>query len=403
MTARQLKVGVYGSFFPPIEQAVEQAVLCEAFGLDVVAFTDQMSGNVPNSAFAELEIAKMWKQQHGFYDALTLAALAASRTEHIGIRIAAIDTVRNAPTRLAQQILTLDHLSKGRTTTGLGVSEAKNLLQYGHPRIGAGQKFTDASRIIRAILDNPGKPIYYDGERYSMKGGVVDLTQYGDQTARIYAACGSSSDNIETIGECYDGMMTVLPSFCQGGVEQFAEDVAKVRAAAERHDRDPDRLGFSAVCMVLMHDDMNVIDRLATDDYLRWNTYIYGCARGSDWDQHGFTHPAGPDYGYARHLVPERMTRAEFFAEARKVSPEAVKTVGHLTGTAEQVADRLKPYVEAGLDELIIIDHAAAADLSLAEDSAANIGRLIASLRGSDIATPTGLGYVGLANTVVGS
>ena len=403
MAARQLKVGVYGSFFPPVEQAVEQAVLCEAFGLDVVAFTDQISGNVPNSAFGELEIAKMWKQQHGFYDALTLAALTAARTEHIGIRIAAIDTVRNAPTRLAQQILTLDHLSKGRTTTGLGVSEAKNLLQYGHPRIGAGQKFTDASRIIRAILDNPSKPIYYDGERYSMKGGVVDLTQYGDQTARIYAACGSSSDNIETIGECYDGMMTVLPSFCQGGVEQFAEDVAKVRAAAERHDRDPDSLGFSAVCMVLMHDDMNVIDRLATDDYLRWNTYIYGCARGSDWDQHGFTHPAGPDYGYARHLVPERMTRADFFAEARKVSPEAVKAVGHLTGTAEQVADRLKPYVEAGLDELIIIDHAAAADLSLAEDSAANIGRLIASLRGSDIATPTGLGYVGLANTVVGS
>ena len=206
--ARTLKVGVYGSFFPPIAQAVEQAVMCETFGLDVVAFTDQMSGNVPNSAFGELEIAKIWKHQHGFYDALTLAALTAQKTDRIGITIAAIDTVRNAPTRLAQQILTLDHLSEGRTTTGFGVSEAKNLLRYGHPRIGAGQKFTDASRIIRAILDNPGKPIYYDGERYSIKGGVVDLAQYGDQTARIYAACGSSSDNIDLIGECYDGMMT---------------------------------------------------------------------------------------------------------------------------------------------------------------------------------------------------
>jgi phthiodiolone/phenolphthiodiolone dimycocerosates ketoreductase len=197
---RPLKIGMYGSFFPPIEQAVEQAVMCETFGLDVVAFTDQMSGNVPNSAFRDLAVARMWTYQHGFYDALMLAALAAQRTERIGITIAAIDTVRNAPTRLAQQILTLDHLSKGRTTTALGVSEAKNLLQYGHPRTGAGQKYTDASRIIRAILDNPGKPIYYDGERYSMKGGVVDLIQYGDQTARIYAACGSSSDNVDLIG-----------------------------------------------------------------------------------------------------------------------------------------------------------------------------------------------------------
>jgi phthiodiolone/phenolphthiodiolone dimycocerosates ketoreductase len=400
---RPLRIGMYGSFFPPVEQAVEQAVLCESFGLDVVAFTDQMSGNVPNSAFRDLQISQMWSQQHGFYDAMMLAALTAARTEHIGITIAAIDTVRNAPTRLAQQILTLDHLSKGRTTTGLGVSEAKNLLQYGHPRVGAGQKFIDASRIIRRILDNPSKPIYYDGERYSMKGGVVDLTQYGDQTARIYAACGSSSDNIDVIGECYDGMMTVIPSFCQGGVDQFAEDVAHVRSAAERHDRDPSRLGFAAVCMVLMHDDPDVVDRIAHDDYLRWNTYIYGCARGSDWDQHGFTHPGGPDYGYARHLVPERMTKEQFFTEARKVSPEAVKQVGHLTGTAEQVADRLKPYIEAGLDELILIDHAAAGDLTLAQDSAANLGRLVARLRGGQDAPSMGLGYVGLANTVVGS
>jgi phthiodiolone/phenolphthiodiolone dimycocerosates ketoreductase len=399
--ARPLKLGVYGSFFPPIEQAVEQAVLCEKFGLDVVAFTDQMSGNVPNSAFHELGIAQMWKQQHAFYDALMLATLTAQKTEKIGLTIAAIDTVRNAPTRLAQQILTLDHISHGRTTTSLAVSEAKNLLQYGHSRIGATQKFIDSSRIIRALLDNPSKPIWYDGEKISMKGGILDLTQYGPNTARIYAACGSSSDNIDLIGECYDGMMTVLPAFCQGGVDQFAEDVAKVKAAAERHGRDPDAMGFSAVCMVLMHDDANVIDRLSHDDYLRWNTYIYGCAHGSDWDQHGFTHPAGPNYGYARHLVPERMTRDEFFAEARKVSPEAVKTVGHLTGSAADVADRLAPYIDAGLDELILIDHAAAGDLSLAEDSAGNLGRLIGRLRGQETTGAAGLGYVGLGNTVV--
>ena len=144
-----------------------------------------------------------------------------------------------------------------------------------------------------------------------------------------------------------------------------------------------------------------MIDRLAMDDYLRWNTYIYGCAHGSDWDQHGFTHPGGPTYGYARNLVPERMTRDEFFTEARKVSPEAVKKVGHLTGSAEDVAAMLAPYIEAGLDELILIDHAAAGDLSLAGDSAVNLGRLIGKLRGGESIGSAGLGYVGLANTVV--
>jgi alkanesulfonate monooxygenase SsuD/methylene tetrahydromethanopterin reductase-like flavin-dependent oxidoreductase (luciferase family) len=97
------------------------------------------------------------------------------------------------------------------------------------------------------------------------------------------------------------------------------------------------------------------------------------------------------------------MSREEFFTEARKVSPEAVKAVGHLSGTADDVAERLQPYIDAGLDELILIDHAAAGDLSLAGDSATNLGRLIARLRGTETSSAAGLGYVGLGNTVVNS
>ena len=402
MTGKDLKIGVYGGSFVPVRDSLNQAIACEQLGLDVVAYTDQISGNIPNEAFYELEIAKMWKHQHGFLDALMLAGVVAAQTEKIRLTIAAIDTLRNSPTRLAQQILTLDHLSGGRATVALGVSEAKNALQYGHSRVGATAKFYDASRIIRAILDRPGEPILYNGEKYSMKGGIIDLPQYGENTARIYAACGSSSDNIDIVGECYDGMMTVIPSFCQGGPEQVADDIVKVRAAAERHGRDPEKLGFTAVAMVLMHDDPEVIERVAATDYMRWNAYIYGCARGSDWDQHGFTHPAGPDYGYARHLVPERMTKDEWYTEARKVSPQAVSDVAHVSGTAEEVADRLKAYVEAGVDELILLDHAPAGDLSLAMDSAANMGRLVAALRGTQSdGPPAGIGYVGLANAVV--
>src|SRR5436189_85890 len=75
-----------------------------------------------------------------------------------------------------------------------------------------------------------------------------------------------------------------------------------------------------------------------------------------------------------------------------------------VSGTAEEVADRLKAYVEAGVDELILLDHAPAGDLSLAMDSAANMGRLVAALRGTKSdGPPAGIGYVGLANTVVPS
>ena len=96
------------------------------------------------------------------------------------------------------------------------------------------------------------------------------------------------------------------------------------------------------------------------------------------------------------------MTKDEWYTEARKVSPQAVSDVAHVSGTAEEVADRLKTYVEAGVDELILLDHAPAGDLSLAMDSAANMGRLVAALRGTQSdGPPAGIGYVGLANAVV--
>ena len=103
MTEKALKIGVYGGMFAPVRDSVNQAIACEQLGLDVVAFTDQISGNVPNEAFYELEIAKMWKYQHGFCDALMLAGVVAAQTEKIRLTIAAIDTLRNSPTRLAQR------------------------------------------------------------------------------------------------------------------------------------------------------------------------------------------------------------------------------------------------------------------------------------------------------------
>jgi hypothetical protein len=68
-----------------------------------------------------------------------------------------------------------------------------------------------------------------------------------------------------------------------------------------------------------------------------------------------------------------------------------------VTGKALKI-DWLKTYVEAGIDELTLLDHAPAGDLSLAMDSAANMNRLVAALRGTQSdGPPVGIGYVALA------
>src|SRR5262249_39239589 len=122
-------------------------------GLDCVAFTDQIQGNVPREVWKTLPQAPFIPKQHAFLDASVVMTLAANATKNIELFLGAIDVVRHSPSKLVQHFLTLDHVAKGRAFFALGGSEAKNVLQFGHSRIGSTKKFQDALAITRLMLD----------------------------------------------------------------------------------------------------------------------------------------------------------------------------------------------------------------------------------------------------------
>jgi hypothetical protein len=106
----------------------------------------------------------------------------------------------------------------------------------------------------------------------------------------------------------------------------------------------------------------------------------------------------GEEWGYARHLVPDRMSAAEVRAAAAAVPMGAVTGMGHFTGTAAAVAAMVEPYFEAGLQYAFVVDHAALADPSRAGASATNLSRLVELVRGRGLGTAP-LGYLGVAET----
>ncbi len=390
------KLGVYGQFSPPLDAAVDYAVTCEQIGLDAIAFTDQISANLPNEIWPEIPAAAFWGRQHAFLDASIVMALAADKTQSIELYLGAIDVVRHSPSKLAQHFLTLDHAAKGRAFFAIGASEAKNVLMYGHGRVGSAAKFADSLAIIRALLDSGGAPVWHDGERYSMKGGVLELEPYGEHPPLVLGATGGTADVLALLGRYGDGFMTNLPGMCHGGPEQFARDRDIIRRAAEDAGRDPDRLRFAASVLVLMNDDDATLDRLAATLALRWNTIVYGAVHGAEWRQFGYEHPLGDEWGYACHLVPERMTAEEVRNAAMAVPVEAVRGMGHFTGSPEEVAAMVEPYFEAGLEYAFVVDHAALADPTEAGTSAANLARLVELLRGRPLGE-SNLGYLGVA------
>jgi phthiodiolone/phenolphthiodiolone dimycocerosates ketoreductase len=397
-----VKVGVYGQFLPPLAAAVGYSKMCEDMGFDALAFTDQISGNYPNSVWKDLPASTSWgPRQHNILDASIVMAMSGAVTERMELYLGAIDVVRHSPSKLAQHFMTLDHAAKGRAFFALGASEAKNALMYGHKRYGSAKKLEDSLAIIRALFDSDGAPVWYEGEQYSMKGGLFEVAPYGSAPPKVLAATGGSPETLEIVGRYGDGLLTNLPGMSHGGPEQFAKDIAAVRAAAKRAGRDPDELRFAASVLTLMDHDEDELNRLAASDTLRWNTIVYGGVRGADWRRFGFEHPLGDDWGYAKNLVPERLSAEEFYTAARAVPVEAVKTVGHFTGSPAEVAAKIQPYVEAGLDYAFLVEHAPFADPAKAATSAINLAELTALLRqgrGLNLAGAGTGGYLGVAD-----
>lgn len=395
----QRKVGVYGMFFPPIELCVEYARQCEAMGLDLITFTDQIQNNLPQSIWPEIPASAYLPRAHNFYDASLVMALAAHATSQIELFFGAIDVVREVPSKLAQKFLTLDHITRGRGIYAVGASEVKNIAQYGHSRKNSAKKLDETLQILRLLFESEGAPVHFDGEFYSMKGGVVDLAPFGGRPPRVLVATGGSPQTLRTVGRYADGLLTNLPGMCLGGPEQFAKDVQIVREGAEQAGRDPDQLRFAASVLVLMNDDPAELNRLAASPYLRWDTIVYGAVFGKDWRRFGFEHPLGDEWSYARHLKPETYS-ADFVRDAiAKVPMEAARDMAHMSGSAEKVAAEIDAYFDAGLDYACVIDHSTAADPSTAAEAAANLTKLISILKREEPAATKDsprLGYLGI-------
>jgi len=84
------------------------------------------------------------------------------------------------------------------------------------------------------------------------------------------------------------------------------------------------------------------------------------------------------------------------------VPVEAVRRLGHFCGTPAEVAGKIEPYVDAGLDYVFLVEHAPVADPAATGPAAANLAELTALLRGgrglSLSAASTG-GYLGVGDS----
>ncbi|MCV7099878.1 LLM class flavin-dependent oxidoreductase [Mycobacterium palustre] len=351
----------YGNFALTLQSAEATtgfAQLYESQGYDFYTYWDQANGFQPDSIHTPdvTPLAASIPTLQLFYDPAPVIAVAAQQTERIKFIYGSIDSVRRSPFIIAQTMLSLDNLTRGRTITMLGAGEQKQMKPYGYSRIGSHDKLVDTVNIIRRFLDSGGDPVSYEGRVWNLDRALMALQPYGETPPRMWIA-GSSDEDLKLVGESGNGWTTIAPGFTEDDPEVFAQQVATLRKYAAEAGRDPDELDICISAVVCVTENEREMEALRDNPYLRWwgmmflpNSDLY-----AKWGLG--EHPMGANWMYARKCVPHWYDRAQAMDIIERTPREAVDRVS-MNGTVEQVVEKLTPYTEHGATHVLLTNAA---------------------------------------------
>jgi len=207
---------------PTLDDLVDQAVTAEEYGYDRVWFPES------------------WGR-----DVVTPIAIAAERTDRIGLGTNIANVYSRSPALLGQTAATLQEASDGRFRLGVGPSgpivvENWHGKDFGNPL----RRTRETVEIVRQVLS--GETVSYDGEYFTLDGFRLRCDLPEPAPSIDTAALGPKA--VELTGRFADGWHAV--NYTRDGFEERLEDL---RRGAELGERDPNdlRVTLSVTCCAL--------------------------------------------------------------------------------------------------------------------------------------------------------
>jgi phthiodiolone/phenolphthiodiolone dimycocerosates ketoreductase len=328
------------------ENALTGIQLMEKLGYPLVAFSEQTQSWIFRSAWGAdvTAAAREVPDYEAYYDTVTLMAAGAAVTERVGLA-SMIDCYRRPPVVVAQSLLTLDHLSKGRVSLMLGTGENKQFEPYGLERtLPRYKRLEEAIRVIKALL-TARDPISMDGEFWPLRDALLALEPYNPDRPPAVALLGGGPTAMKIAGRVADGLGTYTPGGYDDDVAGFEEDLATLREEAARNDRDPAAIPvFPANTMVLCENDTQIDAALAS---IFTRAFVLNLTpTGAHWKNWGGEHPLGDDWALSLTHRSTKFTRREMRDICAKITEDDIQHMCYV-GTPEDVAARSAKWFRA--------------------------------------------------------
>lgn len=294
----------------------------------------------------------VWAAEAYGSDAATVLAYLAARTERIGLGSAILQMPARTPANTAMTAMTLDALSGGRLTLGLGLSgpqvvEGWHGVPYGKP-LGRTREYVE---IVRRAIAREA-PLTFQGSHYRIPYDGPDATGLGkplksilhpvrDRIPVFLAAIGPR--NVALAAEIADGWLPIL--YAPEHEDAFAEALAEGAAV-----RDPSLgpLEIATSVPVAVGDDVD-----ACRDAVRPFVALYVGGMGAKG--RNFYHDLVTRYGFggAADAVQEAYLAGRR-DEAVAAVPDALVDELALVGPLDRAVERLAAWRASRVSTLIL-------------------------------------------------
>ena len=192
----------------------------------------------------EAGLESLWVTERYFHEeTFSLLGYLAAATKKIGLGVGVANPYTRSPALLAMAAATVDRISGGRLTLGLGrsdrsVVEGRMGIPYADPRGALGETVT----AVRGLLS--GRRVSSQGAAFSLRDVTLAVRPMADNVPIYLAAIGPKA--LRLAGAVADGVL--LNAYTPTRYVRYA--VAEVRDAARQAGRDPESVDIACMLVV---------------------------------------------------------------------------------------------------------------------------------------------------------
>jgi len=373
-----VEVGTNAVISPPADAVLKSAQRAEAKGYDSLWWPDHLMGFHPQALWRPeiTKLAETMPSPHVFVDPVAAISACAVETDRIMLGTSVTDAIRRHPAMLAQEFLTLDHFSKGRTILGIGAGEGENITPYGMSFVKPVARLEESLEIVQ-LLWSTSEPVDYDGEFWNLHGAVCGMTPYRESVDgdRIPPPiwCGAHGPKMLSItGRLCDGW---LPTY-QGGPERWRQGLNSIRAAANTSGRALASFTPALLAHIVVAENDSEVERLLDSPLIRaWMLTM----PSSCFEEFGVKHPLGDGAYGLLDYIPTHLSEKQL-ATALAAVPLEVAQKYLLVGTPDQILSELRDFVDQGLAHVVLWNITYLADYDQMRPSYAIMDALAAEL-----------------------